>query len=212
MGEQFLKAGIYAIINKSLNMVYIGETEENFIVRWVEHIMRIPSFFENEDRTMLYLHKDTKFIVLKELEPPIHNRKNFYHYEFEASKFYKERGWMILSHHTQVQNMEDKPKEGDRGPNLDRYRKTIKQMIKVLGLINTKNNNIPMLYNGLYKKINKHFETEVSKREGKNVLGTLSKDELLFIMMDLYPRYSAKHLEVHRVEYNKQDRQLSLFK
>ncbi|MEH7356832.1 GIY-YIG nuclease family protein [Neobacillus drentensis] len=104
MAEQLLKAGIYAIINKTLNIVYVGETEENFIVRWIEHILRIPLFFDNEDRTLLYLHKDTKFIVLKELDPQLHNRKTFYHYEFEASKFYKEKGWIVISNHTPVQN------------------------------------------------------------------------------------------------------------
>lgn len=205
-----MKAGIYAIINKPLNMVYVGETEENFIVRWIEHIMRISSYFDNEDRTMLYLHKDTQFIILKELDPRIHNRRTFYHYEFEASKFYKEKGWIVISNHNPVEETDDAPRE-PKEANLDRHRRTIKKMINILGLVNTKNNNISRLYNGLYKKINKHFDTDVSQRDGKNILATLTKEELWFVMMDLYPRYVAKHLEVLRTEYKAQDKQLKLF-
>ncbi|WP_240035269.1 GIY-YIG nuclease family protein [Neobacillus notoginsengisoli] len=210
VGEQLLKAGIYAIINKTLNLVYIGETEENFIVRWIEHIRRIPKFFDNHDRTMLYLHKDTKFIILKELDPQFHNRKSFYHFESEAGRFYKQKGWIIISNHTPADYLDDTTRE--KIPNLERYRKNIKQMIKILGLINTKNNNIARLYSGLYKKVNKQFNTDLSQRDGKNILATLKKGELLFVMMDLYPRYAVKHLEVHRTAFKEMDnKQLSLF-
>ncbi|WP_144422561.1 GIY-YIG nuclease family protein [Lysinibacillus sp. A1] len=37
MEHKLLNRGIYAIINKQLNMVYVGETQRNFLIRWVEH-------------------------------------------------------------------------------------------------------------------------------------------------------------------------------
>lgn len=208
--NNLLNAGIYAIINKRLNTVYVGETEDSFLIRWIEHTSRIPRYFDNKDKIVLYLHKDTKYIVLKELDRTKVTTKEFYKYESEAIKFYKEKGWIVVSRDSYSEEMKDHERF-KKDSNFFRYKKAINHMIRVLGLINTKSNNTPMLYSKLYKKINKHFMTDVYKRDGKNVLDNLTKEELEFIMLDLYPRYNQKILAIYRTEYEKQDVQLSLF-
>ncbi|MFC9601650.1 hypothetical protein ACFTQL_28310 [Peribacillus butanolivorans] len=210
MGHRLLKAGIYAIINKKLNIVYVGETQDSFLIRWIEHTSRILHFSDYKDRIVLYLDKDTKYIILKELDRAL-TTKEFYKFEYEAIKFYKEKGWCVVSRHHYSEEMKEYERFKKDSTNFFRYKKAIHHMIKVLGWINTRNNNVPLLYSKLYKKINKHFETDVYKRDGKNVLESLTKEELEFIMLDLYPRYNQKILAIYREEYAKQDIQLSLF-
>ncbi|MEZ2369600.1 hypothetical protein [Bacillus sp. RCC_6_1] len=202
--------GIYAIINKKMKMVYVGETEEAFLIRWIEHISRIPSFFENADRTILYLDQDTKYIILKELNKNKFTTKDFYRFEHEAMEFYKSKGWNVTSKSHFKESMKDNnylKKDNE----YTRYKRAIKHMIKSLGLINTKNNNVGLLYSKLYEKINKHFETDVYKRSKGGVLNNLTKEELQFIILDLYPRFREKMLALYRVEYAKQEIQLNLF-
>lgn len=206
--NKLLNAGIYAIINKRLNTIYVGETEDSFLIRWIEHTSRIPRYFDNRDKIVLYLHKDTKYIVLKELDRTKTTTKEFYKYESEAIKFYKEKGWIVVSRDSYSKEIKDHERFKNDS-NFFRYKKAINHMIRVLGLINTQNNNTPMLYSKLYKKINKHFETDVYKRRGKNTLESLTKEELEFIMLDLYPRYNQKILAIYRMEYEQQDIQLS---
>ena len=148
-------------------------------------------------RILLYLDEHTKYIVLKELDPTQFSRKEFYKYEYEAISFYKEKGWIVVSKHNYNPNMKDKTFDFS-GDTTTRYKKIISHMIKVLGLINTKENNVARLYAGLYKKKNKHFNTDVHERSGKNVLSTLKKEELEFMILDLFPQYYAKTLTLYR--------------
>ena len=210
MEHENLKAGIYAIINKKLNTVYVGETEVCFLIRWIEHVLRIPKYMDFRDRIFLYLDEDTKYIVLKELDPTQFSRKEFYKYENEAISFYKEKGWVVVSKHNYSPNMHEETFELSDN-SATRYKRVISHMIKVLGLINTKENNVSRLYGGLYKKINDHFNTVVQERSGKNILSTLKKEELEFMMLDVFPRYYVKSLTLYRKEYKKRNRQLSLF-
>lgn len=88
--------GIYAIINKKLNLVYVGQTMVSFSVRWAEHVDKIPNFFYDPHRSKLYLDKDTKYIVLKQLDSSL-SQKIFLKYEHEAHNFYKSKGWHVVS-------------------------------------------------------------------------------------------------------------------
>lgn len=208
--KNLFQSGIYAIINKKMKMVYVGETEESFLIRWIEHISRIPSFFENADRTILYLEQDTKYIILKELDKYKYTTKEFYRFEHEAMEFYKRKGWSVTSKSYFKENMKDNDSL-KRDNEYARYKRVVKHMIKSLGLINTKNNNVGFLYSKLYEKINKHFETDVYKRKKGGTLNNLTKEELQFMILDLYPRYREKMLAIYRVEYEKEEVQLNLF-
>lgn len=210
-GDKLLNAGIYAIINKKLNTVYVGETQDSFLIRWIEHTSRILQFSDHQDRFALYLDKDTKYIILKELDPKEYTTKEFYKFEHQAIEFYKQKGWIVVSKDNYSAEMKAHERPNQDPKDHSRYKRAIQHMIKVLGLINTKNNNVPFLYSKLYKKINKHFETNVYKRDGKNVLENLTKEELEFVMLDLYPRYNQKILAIYRDEYEKSDTQLRLF-
>ena len=210
-GDKLLNAGIYAIINKKLNTVYVGETQDSFLIRWIEHTSRVPQFSDHQDRFALYLDKDTKYIILKELDREGYTTKEFYQFEHQAIEFYKQKGWIVVSKDNYSEEMKDHERLNQDLKDCSRYKRAIQHMIKVLGLINTKNNNVPFLYSKLYKKINKHFETDVYKRAGKNVLENLTKEELEFMMLDLYPRYNQKILAIYRNEYEKLDTQLKLF-
>ncbi|YCA46527.1 hypothetical protein M1E11_26210 (plasmid) [Bacillus sp. JZ8] len=210
MENNLLSAGIYAIINKKLNTVYVGETQDSFLIRWIEHSFRILEFYSDQERMALYLDKDTRYIVLKELNPEQYTTKEFYKFEYEAMKFYKGKKWYVVSKHSYKENSRVKGYKL-KNDNYERYKRAIKRMVKTLGLVNTKSNNIGFLYSQLYKKVNKHFETDVYKRPGKNVFETLTREELEFIMLDLYPRYYEKVLSIYRIEYQKQDTQLNLF-
>ncbi|MBP1309132.1 hypothetical protein JOD82_002152 [Paenibacillus sp. 1182] len=88
--------GIYAIINKKLNLVYVGQTMVSFSVRWAEHVDKIPNFFYDPHRSKLYLDKNTKYIVLKQLDSSM-SKNDFLKYEHEAHKFYKSKGWHVVS-------------------------------------------------------------------------------------------------------------------
>lgn len=210
MENELLEAGIYAIINKKLKIVYVGETEDSFLIRWIEHTARIPHYADKEDRIDLYLDKHTKYIILKKINAAEHNTKEFYKWEYEAIQFYKEKGWKVVAPTSYSPDMKEHQRfQSDE--KFVRYKKAIHHMMKVLGLINTKNNNIPLLYSKLYTKIDKHFETNVRSRNGKNVLETLKKEELEFIMLDLFPRYQQKILALYRTEFEDRDKQLSLF-
>lgn len=40
--EKYMGCGIYAIINKKLNLVYIGQTKASFVLRWAEQLHGAP--------------------------------------------------------------------------------------------------------------------------------------------------------------------------
>lgn len=65
---QSLKCGIYAVINKKLNAVYIGQTQICFLIRWIEHLSRIEMYSDDFLRLKLYLDEHTQFLVLKILD------------------------------------------------------------------------------------------------------------------------------------------------
>lgn len=210
MQNDLLDAGIYAIINKKLKSVYVGETETSFLIRWIEHAAGIPRFVDDEDRMELYLDKHTKYIILKKLNAAENNTKEFYKWEDQAIQFYKDKGWKVVSQTSYSPDAKEHERL-NRDEKFIRYRRAINHMIRVLGLINTKNNNIPLLYSKLYKKIDKHFETNVRNRTEKKVMESLTKEELEFMMLDLFPRYQQKILALYRTEFEDQDKQLSLF-
>lgn len=208
--DELLDSGIYAIINKKLKIVYVGETEASFLIRWIEHTARIPKYLNQQDRMNLYLDNDTKYIILKKIDAAIHNTYDFLRWEDEAIQFYKDKGWTVVSHNSFSSEREHTRIRKD-DVIYSRYRKAINHMIRALGLINTKNNNVPALYSKLYTKIDKHFETDVKERNGKNVMETLKKEELEFIMLDLFPRYQQKMLAMYRTEFENLNSQLSIF-
>ena len=210
MEDLLLKAGVYAIINKRLNTVYVGETEACFLIRWIEHVSRVSKFLDERDKALLYLDKHTEYIVLKELDPIQVSRKEFYRYEEEATLFYKNKRWVVISKANYSPLMHEVIYQDTEGI-IKRYKKAIKHMIKILGLKNTKENNVGRLYTALYKKLNRHFDTDVWERAETNIIDTLTKEELEFILLDLFPRYREKKLNLDREEYKKMDRQLSLF-
>ncbi len=210
MEDLLLKAGVYAIINKKLNIVYVGETEVSFLIRWIEHVSKISQFLDERDRALLYLDKHTEYIILKELDPRRISRKEFYRYEEEATKFYQYKGWIVVSKPNYNPAMREITYENAEGT-MKRYRKAIRHMINTIGLKNTRENNVGRLYAALYKKINKNFDTDVWERAEGNIIDTLTKEELEFILMDLFPRYREKKLSLDREEYRLMERQLSLF-
>lgn len=78
----------------------------------------------------------------------------------EAMNFYKSRGWNVVSNPTYSTKMKLK-RINDEDWSPDRYQRKLKSMICYLGLVNTKGNNISWHYHGLYKKVNKQFNTNV---------------------------------------------------
>lgn len=199
MAHELLSRGIYAIINKNLNTVYVGKTERNFLIRWIEHLMRISNYTDHPKRIHLYLNKGTKFIILKKMDSLEYCSEDFYRFEYEARNFYLSKEWEVLSSHTN--NPKTKYEPQDFSPNLiERYRKAVKNMSYVLAAVNTKHSNGSYILSGMYKKVDKQFKTDVKNREGKNSLHKLTKDELEFVMLELYPRYYHKSLDLLRKE------------
>lgn len=205
-----LKAGVYAIINKKLNIVYVGETEVCFLIRWIEHVSRTSKFLDERDRALLCLDKQTEYIILKELNPTQVSRKEFHRYEEEATRFYQNKGWVVVSKPNYSPVMKEVTYENSEGT-VGRYKKAVRHMIKIIGLKNTKENNVGRLYAALYKKLNRNFDTDVWERAETNIIDTLTKEELEFILMDLFPRYREKKLSLDREKYRQMERQLSLF-
>ena len=84
--SELLECGIYVIINKKINVVYVGQTQKNFLIRWLEHLRRIEKYENDLHRLQLYLDGNTKYLIAKKIE-----RKNdlldFYEFEKEAIFF-----------------------------------------------------------------------------------------------------------------------------
>ncbi|MEK5488875.1 GIY-YIG nuclease family protein [Lysinibacillus sp. FSL M8-0355] len=201
MEHELLNRGIYAIINKQLNMVYVGETQRNFLIRWVEHLMSITKYEDQPKRIHLYLNQATKFIVLKKMDSDEHSTKDFYKFEYDAQNFYIQKGWDVLSSVRYNPNRSYSDCELTSEKLLGRYRKAVKHMAYILSTVNTKHKNGSFILSNLYKKVEKHFEADFQSREGKNTLHKLNLEELEFIMFELYPRYYHKRLDTLRNEY-----------
>jgi hypothetical protein len=200
MEHELLGKGVYAIINKSLNSIYVGETERNFLIRWIEHLMRIPNFIGDPKRIHLYLNNSTRFIILKKMDDLEFKRGDFYRLEYDARNFYIQKGWEVLSSHNYNPNAEYEKHESSESL-LDRYRKAIKHMAYVLAAVNTKHTNGSYILSSSYKKVDKQFNTNLNNREGKNTLHKLTREELEFIMLELYPRFYHKSLDLFRKEF-----------
>ncbi|MFT4416048.1 GIY-YIG nuclease family protein [Fredinandcohnia humi] len=211
MSHKLLDRGIYAIINKRLNLVYVGETQRNFLIRWIEHLNNIYNHFDNQERTMLFLNEQTKFIVLKIMNETTYLKHDFFRYEQKAYEFYKRKGWGIVSKHNY--NQEGKYSEFVNGDEklIERYKKAINQMSIVLATKNTQHTNGSVILKKLYKQVERKFGTNVDKIKGESVLSRLNKDELEFMLLELYPRFYHKILDLSRTEYNKRDCQMSFF-
>jgi hypothetical protein len=210
MVHELLNRGIYAVINKQLNLVYVGETQRNFLIRWIEHLNNIHKHFENIDRTKLFLHEHTKYITLKILNEEIYSKHDFYKYEQEAYEFYLRKGWGIVSRHTYNAEGNYRDCEPESEKLLQRYRKAINQISLILATKNTQHKNGSVILKNLYKQLEKKFGTDIEVVKGKSILSRLNKDELEFMLLELYPRFYYKNLSLLRDEYKSNDNQLSL--
>ncbi|MEK4870296.1 hypothetical protein [Niallia sp. FSL W8-1348] len=161
-----LNAGIYAIINKKLRIVYVGQTQLAFVVRWIEHVLNIPEYTSKPNRMNLYLDKDTHYIVLKMLDPSTHSKKDFLIYEHQAMDFYKSKDWIVVSHDTYTNKADDTVSERDFLEVKSRYKRCIRKMVNELSDSNKKYSR-QFLYNGLYKKINKESILTFTKEKVK---------------------------------------------
>lgn len=210
MVHELLHSGIYAVINKHLNLVYVGETQRNFLIRWIEHLNNIHKHFDNLDRTKLFLHEHTKFIVLKVMNEEIYSENDFYKYEQEAYEFYRQKVWGIVSRHFYNEGGKYRDYEAESEKTLERYRKTVNQISLVLATKNTQHKNGSVILKNLYIQLERKFGTDIEVVKGKSVLSRLNKKELEFMLLELYPRYYYKKLSLLRDEYQKNDHQLSL--
>lgn len=195
--SELLDCGIYVIINKKLKMVYVGQTQKNFLIRWIEHLRRIEKYADNPNRLRLYLDSQTQYLAVKKLEKQ-NGTLQFFNFENQAMDFYESRGWTVIS-----ERHERKTKsEIVAGKDSRRYKETMKHMIQFLGAVDVKENYIGRLYNQVYKKIDKEFSTDVKGRSGKgNIIDNLTAEELESAISELYPRYEAKRLAVLRKKY-----------
>lgn len=201
MEHELLGKGIYAIINKDLNLVYVGQTVRNFLIRWIEHIMKISQYEDNPKKIHLYLNRKTIFIILKKMDDPEYIREDFFRLEMEAMEFYKRKGWDVLSSHNYNPAHEYGGDIIFSSELMERYKKAIKTMAYVLATVNTKHTNASYILAGLYKKVGKEFDVDFKKRTGKSTINKLEKKELEYIMLDLYPRFYHKELEILRGKY-----------
>lgn len=201
MEHELLSRGIYAIINKQLNMVYVGETQRNFLIRWVEHLMSISTYEDEPKRIHLYLNQATKFIVLKKMDNNEYSTKDFYKFEYDAQNFYIQKGWDVLSSVSYNPSRSYSDRELISEKLLERYRKAVKHMAYILSTVNTKHKSGSVILFNLYKQVEKHFKTDLQAREGKSTIHKLNLEELEFIMFELYPRYYHKRLDTLRTEY-----------
>lgn len=207
--HDLLHNGIYAIINKNINSVYIGMTERNFLIRWTEHLIRIDDYSENKERLVLYLNEGTKFLILKKMNKTDFTTKDYYKYEYEAREFYLRKDWNVLSPHSY--NIETEYSNVEKGLNImGRYRKAVTHMAFILATVNSKHNNGSLILSKLYKQVNRKFGTTIESREGSSNIQKLKKEELEFMMLELYPRFYHKKLSIMRDKYRKMDIQAKL--
>lgn len=195
--NELLDCGIYVIINKKLKIVYVGQTQKNFLIRWIEHLRRIEKHADDPNRLRLYLDRHTQYLAVKKLEKQDGNLQ-FFEFENKAMDFYESRGWTVVSerHERKTES------EIVAGNDKKRYKETVKHMIQFLGSVDVRENYIGRLYNQVYKKIDKEFSTNVKGRtEKSNVIDTLTAEELESAISELYPRYEAKRLTVLRKKY-----------
>nr|WP_263328616.1 GIY-YIG nuclease family protein [Neobacillus sp. Marseille-Q6967] len=210
MGHELLSKGIYVILNKDLRLVYVGQTQRNFVIRWTEHLIRTPQYVNNFERIKLFLHEDTKFLILKKMDEQEFVRKDFYRLEREAYEFYKSKNWGIVSHHAN-NDPEYRSNNTEDDRLVEHYKKAINHMGFILATKNTNHKNTSVILGNLYNQINKKFQTDVRKRDGKSVLSSLTKEELEFMLLELFPRFRIKKLNILREDLKNIDRQLSLF-
>lgn len=208
MSKELLKAGIYAIINKRLRMVYIGVTQDCFLIRWIEHLKRMPIYIYNNDRIRLYLAEDTKYIVLKEIDPATNDKKKFYELENEAQNFYKESDWIVLSTSTYKKDTVYASWDATVEAKKKRYRHAISHMVSTISL---EDKAASKLYAALYKKVDKEFDANVCPSSKQGNIEDLTTAQLRFIMLNLYPRYKLKSIDKMRKQYIQADIQLDLF-
>jgi len=157
MEHELLNRGIYAIINKQLNMD-VGETQRNFLIRWIEHLMSINKYEDEPKRIHLYLNQATKFIVLKKMDSDEYSTKDFYKLEYDAQNFYIQKGWDVLSSVSYNPNRSYSDLELTSEKLLERYRKAVKHMAYILSTVNTKHKNGSFILSNLYKKVEKLFK------------------------------------------------------
>ena len=189
--DDLLACGIYVIINKKLKIVYVGQTQKSFLIRWIEHLQQIEEKTNDMYKTQLYLDKDTHFLVVKKLEKT--NVLDFYKYESEAMDFYQSKGWLIVSTKT------NRIKEGEVNvsKSIKRERDTLRRVVAFLGAAHVKENYVGRLLAGMYVKIEKEFSTDLqvrAKGENKSVLDILTAEEINYALLDFYPRYKAKRI------------------
>lgn len=200
--HELLSKGIYCIINKKLNLVYVGQTQRTFLLRFTEHIMRISKYQDDSSRVSLFLDKQTQFLVLKTLDDPHYKMKDFFEWEYKAYQFYKEKNWGILSTHQFNADKSYPSRSLEQEKVNERYRKSITHMAHMLATKNTNHNNSSLILSKLYNQLDRTFSTNVRERGGKTVISTLTQSEMEFMMLELFHRFKEKSLELLRQEAN----------
>lgn len=82
--SELLECGIYVIINKKLNIVYVGQTQKNFLIGWLEHLERMENYKNDLHRFQLYLDEHTQYLIVKKLKEK--DVLPFYEFENQAIK------------------------------------------------------------------------------------------------------------------------------
>lgn len=82
--SELLECGIYVIINKKLNIVYVGQTQKNFLIGWLEHLKRMENYKNDLHRFQLYLDEHTQYLIVKKLKEK--DVLPFYEFENQAIK------------------------------------------------------------------------------------------------------------------------------
>lgn len=182
--EPLLQKGIYAVINPTLQSVYIGHTEANFLIRFLEHLIAIERYTNHFLLAQLLLHDDTQFQIVQPLNASA--TAHFLREQKRITSYYNQRGWFVF--------------KDSKTPYMA-AKDILKHVITFLSTINVKRAYSKRLYSQVYRRINHHFQTDLKARalaRSSSILHTLTSKEISYALLDLYPRYRAKRLHFLR--------------
>lgn len=190
------KTGVYAIINDDSKIVYIGETNRSFLVRWVEHLS-CEKTWSNSEKVKLFLDINTNFKIIC-LINNYGRGAVFLATERYYSELYQNLGYKVINQFSKkfrpwsgirkTKTRKERKKEIIVSSELQSgYKKAFKLMVNVLA----EKNNIATLdiYKWSYNMIEKNFGNSFYARNGDSILNKLNLEELEYITLKLFPKY-----------------------
>lgn len=207
MNIDVLGIGVYGIINKDKKIIYIGQTGQSFLLRWMQHLSSRKTWI-SKNKVELLISEGTEFVILRKFKVTNGNFTMLGCEKYFSEK-YKEKGYKVINSYgtdrpsIRGQHKKTKGRERTLEENNDLKNSYMKSFNEIVYALAEKNNiSSKDVYIWCYKTITKKFNSNFANREGFKLYEKLTLEELEYIVFILFNKYKDYIINSYKNYFN----------